>query len=295
MARHRGSGGSLFDAPGPGAGRRGSNAKTAIRASLAVMIPALIMLFFAVQILGQGGAGEADDSADGGPVTSHEQLTVPDQPGGGVPVGQVDIRVKEGRTNGQREFVGEFVEAAYAPAGSTAEDYRVGMEEYVEPASYYESEGGRALEEIENAEAGVPEAGGAAELVEYEIVSGPPVGSSVTASELRGFVRGGSLPSDALSGATLAELVYSVGEQTAESSGVSGEGRYYEQELVLIETSGDGQGWAAIAASAPDSVEDPGAGAPASGAPKVGEPNRGGMSIDRAFPGNQARPYENVR
>jgi hypothetical protein len=213
-------------------------------------------------------------------VTSPEQLTVPDQPGGGVPVGEVDIRVREGRTNGQREFAGDLVKAAYASPGSNGEDqdeYQNLVQQYVEPDSYYESKGGSVIQELAGEDAGTeaPERGQDAALVKYHISHGPPVGSSVRASGVRGFVRGGSLPEDVLSEATLAELVYAVGAEyeIPESPGeVSGEARYYAQELLLAPGSGDQERWTALAGSAPERVKNPNAGAPAPGAPKVGEP-----------------------
>lgn len=275
MARRRGSYASQLEALDPNSRRRRARQRrrTALRTGLAVLVPGLILLFFAVQLFGtaDGNAGAGDGSAERGPVTSPEQLTVPDQPGGGVPIGQVDIRVKEGRTNGQREFASKLIEAAYAPADTDEAEYRAGVEEHVEPESYYESEGGAVLEEIEGDGAGAPEAGNAAALVEYEITSGPPVESAVKASEVTDFVRGGSLPPDALGDATLAELVYAVDEE----SGGSGQTRYYAQDLLLIETPNEGSEWTVLAGSAPERVEDPNAGAPAPGAPKVGEPNGG--------------------
>lgn len=282
MARRRGSYASQLEALDPDSRRRRARQRrrAALRTGLAVMVPGLILVFFAVQILGtaDGSAGPGDGSADRGPVTSPEQLTVPDRPGGGVPIGQVDIRVKEGRTNGQRAFASGFVEAAYAPAGSDEAEYREGVEEYVEPDSYYESEGGRVLDDLAGDGAEAPEAGNAAVLVEYEITSGPALNNTVTASEVRRFVRGGSLPPDALSGATLAELVYAAGERYDGSGidGVSGEVRYYAQDLLLTEASGEESRWTVLAGSAPERVEDPNAGAPAHQAPKVGAPNGGG-------------------
>lgn len=259
---------------------------TAIRTSLAVLVPGLILTFFGVQLLGlgEGRAGEGDGAASKAPVTSPEQLTVPDQPGGGVPIGEVDIRVKEGRTNGQREFAGDLVKAAYASPCSNGEDqdeYQNLVQQYVEPDSYYESKGGSVIQELAGEDAGAeaPERGQDAALVKYDISHGPPVGSSVRASDVRGFVRGGSLPEDVLSEATLAELVYAVGaeyevpDSSGEVSGdVSGEARYYAQELLLAPGSGEQERWIALAGSAPEPVKNPNAGALAPGAPKVGKP-----------------------
>jgi hypothetical protein len=63
-----------------------------------------------------GAAGASKDGSGnpaGDKFISPEDIEVPDQPGGGVPVGEVDIRVKEGRTNGQRDFAREFVKTVY--------------------------------------------------------------------------------------------------------------------------------------------------------------------------------------
>jgi hypothetical protein len=175
------------------------------------------------------------------------------------------------------------VEAAYATAdtgGEDGEEYLSLVEEYVEGDSYYESEGGAVIQDLagEDAAADAPERGTAAALVNYDISHGPPVGSPVRASDVRGFVRVGSLPEDAMSDATLAELIYAVGGGYDVSGDVSGEARYYSQTLLLAPGAGEQERWTALAGSAPERVEDPNAGDPAPGDPKVGEPGGPGGS-----------------
>lgn len=215
----------------------------------------------------QGSPAQSDVQPPGGDTaeSTADELTVPDQPGGGVPIGEVDIRVEEGRTNGQRAFATEFVREVYGYTGSDQQEYRSIVEEYVVPQPFFDSAGGMMLEDLERA---VSSRGGPApaSLAEYNITHGPALKSEVPVAEADAM--GADLPAPALAEATLARMIYGVGEE--------GGARYFEQQ-VLIGPSPEDDGaaearWQLLAVSAPERTEDPNADAPAPSAPKVMEP-----------------------
>ena len=241
---------------------------------------------------GEGDAGEGDDDQGGSESSgedgsnedgSNESRNVSDdllsqRPGGGVPEGEVPIEDEEGRTNGQRGFVSSFVGAAYGYTGKDVEEYRSGAERRIDPSTYYDSPGGQTLRYY----ASLVEDGGAenaAVLKEYRILSGDAVGQQVAASELRGFVPQKLMDSETPPGATVAEVIYAVGNRYGNSEEdapedeefgqVYGEVEYLEQRLFIARTS-EGEGWKILAASAPRATEDPDAGERPPGAPRVG-------------------------
>lgn len=234
---------------------------------------------------GSGAAGTAKDGAGnpaGDKFISPEDIEVPDQPGGGVPVGEVDIRVKEGRTNGQRGFAREFVKTVYGPSeGSSEGAYLDSIAEYIQRDSYELSDG---WSEIESQMDG---GGNVAVMVEYEISQGPALGTTVPASLVEDFTEPGTLTSEDLEAASLGEASYAVGgsydesieggpEDYADASVLlTGSVSYYGQTLVLApltSPNGESERWTVLAGSEPVPIDNPNANAPDPSAPKVADP-----------------------
>ncbi|MDN5697796.1 MAG: hypothetical protein L0G70_07455, partial [Rubrobacter sp.] len=98
----------------------------------------------------------------------------------------------------------------------------------------------------------------------------------------RGFVPRQLMDSETPPGATVAEVIYAVGNRYGDSEEdasddeefgqVYGEVEYLEQRLFIARTS-EGEGWKILAASAPRATEDPDAGERPPGAPKVMDPH----------------------
>lgn len=218
----------------------------------------------------QGGPSEeeVEDAAD-------DVLSEP--PGGGVPDGEVPIEDEEGRSNGQRGFVASFVGAAYGYTGKDPEEYRAGYENRIDTATYYDSAGGKVLEEY----AAMVEDGGAenaATLEDYRITSGEPVETQVNEAELQEFAPPQATEGGMPEGATISEVTYAVGDRYGDPSKdedfgkVYGDVDYLEQRLFLSREEG---GWRIVAASAPQPTEPPKRLDP--DAPKVAEPQGPGI------------------
>ena len=166
----------------------------------------------------QEGTGDGSSS---GP--SEEELedvadeTLSPPPGGGPPPGEVPIEDEEGRSNGQRGFVASFVGAAYGYTGNDMEEYRAGYENRIDTSTYYDSEGGKVLEEY----AAMVENGGAenaAVLKDYRIRSGEPVETQVNAAEVEEFAPRQVMEAEVPEDATLAEVTYAVGDRYGDPS-----------------------------------------------------------------------------
>jgi hypothetical protein len=257
---------------------------------------------------GAGGGSGGADAANGGPgnpageeFISPDDIEVPDQPGGGVPVGEVDVRVKEGRTNGQRDFAREFVKTVYGfSEGSADASYLDSVSDYMQRDSYELSEGWRA---IESREEGGGESSGessgenggenAAVMIEYEISQGQVLGTTVPVSLVEEFTKDGTLTAEDLDPASLVEVGYAVGDSYDESveggpedyadasALLSGSVRYYGQTLILAPVtspdgaSGESERWTALAASEPVPIDNPNTDVPDPSAPKVADPGGG--------------------
>ena len=214
---------------------------------------------------GSSGPSEAEleDVAD-------ETLSPP--PGGGPPPGEVPIEDEEGRSNGQRGFVSTFIGAAYGYTGKDTEEYRAGYENRIDTSTYYDSAGGKVLEEY----AEMVEDGGAenaAVLKDYRITSGEPVETQVNAKEIEQFAPPQVMQRKIPEGATVSEVTYAVGDRYGDPSKdedfgeVYGDVDYLKQRLFISREQG---GWKIIAASAPAPTEKPKTLDP--NAPKVMEP-----------------------
>lgn len=219
----------------------------------------------------EAGTDSGDDSVEG-QNASNDGLSKP--VGGGVPEGEVAIEDEEGRSNGQRGFVGSFVGAAYGYTGKDVEEYRSGYEGRIEADTYYDSPGAETLGYY----ASLVEDGGAenaAVLEEYTILSGEPVGQQIAPGELTGFVPEELMRAATPPGASVSEVTYAVGDRYGDPAEdedfgkVYGDVKYLEQRMLLAKRE-EGSGWIILAASAPESTEPPER--PDPDAPKVMEP-----------------------